>query len=50
MKDKKYLSLRIIKKNQNLYEYFSSISLREFLKTCETHARFVMQRYEAENS
>jgi hypothetical protein len=50
MKEKKYISLRFIKKNQTLYECISSLSPREFLKTCETHARFVMQKNESENS
>jgi len=47
MKDKDYLSLRFIKKNQTLGDYFSSFSSEEFLKTCETHAHVVLQKHHA---
>jgi hypothetical protein len=47
MKDKEYLSLRFIKINQTLDDYFSSFSSQDFLKTCETHAHFVLQKHEA---
>jgi hypothetical protein len=50
MKEKEYISLRFIKKNQTLNECLSSLSPSEFLKTCETHARYVIQKNDAENS
>jgi hypothetical protein len=50
MKDKEYLSLRFIKKNQTLDEYLSCFSAQAFLKNCEMHARFVLQKNEAKYS
>jgi hypothetical protein len=47
MKDKVYLSLRFIEKNQPLDDYLSTFSSQAFLKNCETHAHVVLQKHES---